>query len=646
MVRSARRLTALLVVASLTAAACGGGGDDDSSSNDTKNTSDTTEAKGAEGEVDVYPLFYRQLAGGEAEGGTNPVTVRLREIEEDELRVSFSEDEVAGTGDQWRAAGWNAVTVATLLTGADLGGREVAFDLTGQIDGPSAGGLMTVATLSLIRGDTLQDDITMTGTINPDGTVGPVGGIPYKVDGVVEAKKSRMLIPVGQRNSADNSGELVDVVDVGRRKDVEVSEVGDIYEAYEEFTGKTLPAPDEGDAELSEDAYQRIRAKVNDWLAQFESSAGEFNSLDPTVQGFLSDTAADAQSEAERARNLSRQGLQAGAFQSALQAAALANAVVKAGRAAQIYLTQGESAFYDAISSSTAISRRVEAQFDELKTFDPKTVSDAAALIDSYSSAIDALSLSSYADNVLSGLGSGSEEDDFTTALLGALFYEIAGTLVESTGDVFDVGRDLGGAALDSKIEPAAVSDFFRKAAAANLNAFDTVVLGEVAKSNNASLDVVKQNFASRDLDYAFATSSLNVLQGGLDEYFGDDEEAAAYAKLGGSVSLYARASGLMAKYYSLGAELDEDLNITGISNQKALREALDLAQAQVERSVSVLQSEEVDPTLVVAGYESAGIDREGDADDKFDALTSYWTGFINSRVLAYLGGFETEGYE
>jgi len=121
---------------------------------------------------------------------------------------------------------------------------------------------------------------------------------------------------------------------------------------------------------------------------------------------------------------------------------------------------------------------------------------------------------------------------------------------------------------------------------------------------------------------------------------------AAAYAKLGGAVSLYARASGLMAKYYSLQAELDDNLNVTGIGNQKALQESLGLAQSQVERSVSVLQDKGVDPTLVVAGYESAGIDREGDPDDKLNALTSYWTGFVESRVLAYLGGFPTEGYE
>jgi hypothetical protein len=641
-------MLAFLVVSAMVVAACGGGDDDDSADDGNGNGDTTTTAaqSATEGEVEVFPLFYRDLGNGEAEGGTNPVTIRMQAGDDSELRVGFTEDEVAGTGDQWRAAGWNAVTVATLLTGAPLGGQDITFDVTGVIDGPSAGALMTVGTLSLFRGEELQDDITMTGTINPDGTVGPVGGIPYKVDGVTEAEKTRMLIPVGQRNSDNNEGETVDIVDLGQRNDIEVSEAADIYEVYEAFTGGDLPRPEEGDVELSEDAYQRIRAAVNDWLAKFEESAGEFNSLDPTVQEFLTSFAEDAQEAAENARNLSRQGLQAGAFDAAIEAAGLANAAVQAGRSMQIYLTQGADAFLEQIGSSTAISGRVQALFDELKAYEPETVADAAALIGSYSNAIDALSISNYADNILSNLqNASSEEEALTIALLGALFHEIAGTSVDASSDVFSVGRDLGGAKLASDLELLAVSDFFRKAAEANMNAFDTVVLGPEAEANNMSLEAAKQQFAGNDIDYALATSSLQVLQGGLDEYFGDEEES-AFAKLGGAVSLYARASALMAKYYSLQAEFDDEGNVSGIVNQKALQSSLDLAESQVERSVSVLTDNDVDPTLVVAGYESASIDREGDASDKLDALSTYWTGFVESRVLAYLGGFQTEGYE
>lgn len=649
MVRSARRVFAFMLVSTMVVAACGGGGDDDSAdSTGKKGDTATTVEKSAEGKVSVNPLFYRSLPDGTAEGGTNPVTIRLANGDDpNELRVGFTEDEVSGTGDQWRAAGWNAVTTATLLTGAPLGGKEITFDVNGAIDGPSAGALMTIGSISLLRGDSLKNDITMTGTINPDGTVGPVGGIPYKVDGVVKAKKTRMLIPTGQRNSENDNGALIDIVDLGRRKKVDVSETADIYDAYQQFTGKDLPRPDDGgNVELSEEAYQRIKAKVTDWLAQFEESAGEFNSLDPQIQGWLSDTAQQAQDAADTARSLSKQGLQAGAYSNATQAAAIANAVVKSGRALQIYLTQGASAFLDQIGSSAAIKGRVQSLFDELKTYKPETVADAAALIDTYSNAIDALSASRFAESTLALVDTATDETSaLQSAVLGALFHEIAGSQVEAAKDIFSVGRDLGGAKLDSDINLQSVSDFFRKAAEANLNAFDTVVLGEAAKANNMSLDAAKEQFAGNDFDYALASMSLNVLEGGLDEYMGDDE-ASAYAKLGGAVSLYARASGLIAKYYSLQAQFDDSGNVTGVGNTKALQSALELAQSQVERSVSVLTDKDVDPTLVVAGYESAGIDREGNANDKLDALTSYWTGFIESRVLAYLGGFETDGYK
>jgi hypothetical protein len=47
---------------------------------------------------------------------------------------------------------------------------------------------------------------------------------------------------------------------------------------------------------------------------------------------------------------------------------------------------------------------------------------------------------------------------------------------------------------------------------------------------------------------------------------------------------------------------------------------------------------------VAVADNQIGGIQREGDASQKLDALSSYWDGYLNSRVLAYLGGFPTAG--
>lgn len=49
--------------------------------------------------------------------------------------------------------------------------------------------LSTVGVLSLQYGDEVIDGVTMTGTINPTGTVGVVGGIPEKIQGAIDSKK-------------------------------------------------------------------------------------------------------------------------------------------------------------------------------------------------------------------------------------------------------------------------------------------------------------------------------------------------------------------------------------------------------------------------------------------------------------------------
>ncbi len=637
MKRRVQPVIGLLLALALVASACTGGGGGKKTGGGKGNV-----ARTVGGKVTISPLFFQDLGEGKAKGGTSPTTVRLSTSADSKFRVGFTEDEVAGTGDQWRAAGWGATTVATLLTGSALTNREVTFDVTGKIDGPSAGGLMTVAVLALTRGDALKPDITMTGTINPDGTIGPVGGIPYKVDGVVDAKKKRMLIPTGQRNSSDTQGNLVDIVEAGRKKGIEVSEVKDVYEAYKAFTGKDLPRPAEaGDVKLDEQTYAKLKARTESWLAKYQQSVGEFGSLDPTIQTNLQSIGTEADSNATTAKKLADEGLQAGAYQKAVLAAALANAAVKTGQNLQVLLTQGAEAFASKIKGSLSISGQINGLVDSLKTVDPQTVSDAAALVSAYGDAIDAISLSTFGDSQLTAPAP-TPEQVVQQATVGAVYYELAGTLAEAAHDSLEVGRGLGGAGLAKGTDLSAVADFFRRAAEANLTAFETVVVAPAAQEANVSAETAKANFAGNEIEYALAKTGLNVI-GGLQQYFGD-VKTSAYAELGGALGLYARTSGLLAKYYSLAQIDTKTLQVTGIKHDKALAAALELGQGQLARTVSVLRSKKVDPALVVAAYEVAGVDREGTASDKLDALSEYWAGFVGGRMLAYLGGFPTDG--
>ena len=125
------------------------------------------------------------------------------------------------------------------------------------IGGPSAGGIMTVATIALLENWEIDDNTVMTGMINPDGSIGPVGGITYKIDAAASVGATRFLIPKGQGTYT----EMVTVTESGsdwRRTvtkpvtkyvadyamdnyGIEVIEVEDINEALHNYTGNFFP---------------------------------------------------------------------------------------------------------------------------------------------------------------------------------------------------------------------------------------------------------------------------------------------------------------------------------------------------------------------------------------------------------------------
>lgn len=654
-----RRMTPLLLPLALLAAACGGGGESSVETTilpvttpapattvppSTTSAAPTTTLPPAPQSVTVRPMFTR----GDS-GGVGSQTISIGSSTDGALRLEFSEDEVGGLGDQSRAAAWSAVTVATLLTGSPLEG-EYNIEITGPIDGPSAGALMTVGVLSLLLGDEIDSDITMTGTINPDGTVGPVGGIPEKIKGAAEEGFKRILIPVGQRNTESKvTGELVDVVDLGKRNGVAVTEVKDVYAAYEAFTRKQVPRlSTSSDPRLDEKTYTRLKAKADEFLAKFDESANAFNALDPSIQQELNDLAVQAQEAADRARNLQTQGLQGGAFTAATQAAGLADAAVGAGQALQILITQGIDPFLARVGQSEAIKGQVFAFLDTLKTFEPTTVSDASSLMAAYAGALDSLSISTFAanqiDNVSAAINNGeiTLEDGLTELFLPVVYYEIAGTGVDIAKSVFEVGRDLGGAEVSPDVDLAKTADFFRKGSDANFAALQSNVIKSYANQFGRSEDAMLDRFANADIDIALSLSQRNTIDG-LQSYIGEGEPNAEYALLGFGIANYARNALLVEKYYSNGI-LDEELNIVGVRSEAALISGLELGKNQLAASVAKLRDQDVEPAIQAAQYEIAAVEREGNVDEKFTALSDLWAGFLSSRVLAYLGGFETEG--
>ncbi|MCX6770504.1 MAG: hypothetical protein NTX79_00450 [Candidatus Micrarchaeota archaeon] len=86
-------------------------------------------------------------------------------------------------------------------------GCDVFFSMRGdfggdRIDGPSAGGAMSIAVKAALTNRTIRDDVVMTGTISQAGDVGEVGGIIEKALAAKDSGAKYILVPKMQFSEA------------------------------------------------------------------------------------------------------------------------------------------------------------------------------------------------------------------------------------------------------------------------------------------------------------------------------------------------------------------------------------------------------------------------------------------------------------
>lgn len=155
-----------------------------------------------------------------------------------------------------------AAAVVEELMGVSFSNTDIILTITSDVkvdavDGPSAGGAITVALLAALQHVEVMDGVYMTGTVNSDGSVGKVGGVPYKALAAVEEGAEVIIVPVGQGTVTMYEPKTVQV---GRFTittyekvtmeleeylqesgySVKIVEVASVREAYDAFTGQSL----------------------------------------------------------------------------------------------------------------------------------------------------------------------------------------------------------------------------------------------------------------------------------------------------------------------------------------------------------------------------------------------------------------------
>jgi hypothetical protein len=105
--------------------------------------------------------------------------------------------------------------------------RIFAKNEINQVDGPSAGAAISLLLISALSGEPLRDDFSVTGTIEDDGTVGLVGGIPLKAEAVAKLGKKLFIVPVLPKS------DKIGIILIKKFYNLTVFEASDISAAYD-----------------------------------------------------------------------------------------------------------------------------------------------------------------------------------------------------------------------------------------------------------------------------------------------------------------------------------------------------------------------------------------------------------------------------
>ncbi|MFZ5439275.1 MAG: FHA domain-containing protein [Myxococcota bacterium] len=607
------------------------------------------------GEATVKAVWFRGQPGVKVEGGTADISVRISPNSKDGASVGVIEEFAGGTGNQWRTASWLAAFNASRAVGHSLIEHEYLVRAGGHIDGPSAGMLMTSTMMALLRGKALLPDTTMTGTINPDGSAGPVGGIVQKMHGAKASGIKRFGYPMGARNHVDLSNNTqVDLNDVGAELGLEVKEIHDLSEAYEFMTGEKLerPAPiDDASLELDGETSQRMRAKLTAWKSRLSSEVTQLKESlrkNQVIGRSLNPQLGEIEKLIDRAATYEEGDLPAAALNHYIKAALM------------VVMTRDSIAFLDSflrgdleginaqVKEATAVAGQVRAYGDELLIRSKRqTVGGQVNTTLAFGSYVGAANFADLgedgkarANEVLEALRSGKLKPSpeaitylSKNLMMPIAYYHCAKVMLDMSRDQQDLLGEEGQSSNANLALLGREAGGYGSAAGAALAYFDALITDSLQEEKGMTKAQAQSVVANKEIGYLLARQGVNLTESLKS---GEGEGARNLLRLAAGANAYFTAAGLVNKYYALGAnERDGEVTIT---NRKSLIAQLEQARTHAKEAAARAKSVAgFVPIAAKLDYQFATAMRDGSDADKLDALENYWTSAFWSELAAKL---------
>jgi predicted S18 family serine protease len=175
------------------------------------------------------------------EPGSGNIFVNLGTVEEIDTQISII----------------NSQKVACRLFELDCSAYDFYYTFESDsfvLKGPSASSAIAILVGKTLKGESLGDDVVITGSLNSGGVIGNVGGVDEKIELAKEQGFSKVIIPSFSNYDANKTPEGIEVV-----------KAIDIIEAYNHYPGESYNLET---SEISTENYDKVMGNLATQLCE------------------------------------------------------------------------------------------------------------------------------------------------------------------------------------------------------------------------------------------------------------------------------------------------------------------------------------------------------------------------------------------
>jgi len=569
-------------------------------------------------------------------------------------------------GVRWRQGLWSAALVAASALGKDL--HDVTFSAVPAPPGDdAAAALLAGGFLAALTGEPIDPAATLAGTLNPDGTIGRVAGIPEHFLYALAHDKTRLGYPSGMRFARSQAtGQEVDLVQLARDHHAEAVELANVYDAYKLLTHKQLPAPvpvSEADMALDPETLKLLDGKYLAWQKRLAGEWTQLLQLEqagrlPSAIGLVVRSAKD---RSEQAEALYRAGKLPAAYGRIL------TAWVYAAGANHTYAVLAKLAARDIDGALAALAAVDTADADtgallgKLGALRPQTLAGHLAMLAAFQAALRGACthvfakaairattqfLAGFRDKPAAELGSPATAEAVANTVAPAVLL-VFRTIAEATIalDEQELEPDRGIPYAGSPPEVTRLAAAFQAEAEASLRYVDALLVEPLARSAGMAEDVTRRRVASVEPDYMIA-DTLSRAPGSSPTHefvasWGEGSISGSLLTLAGHAIAYHSAALLIAKYDSIAVHVDDTGKIDAVQHAEAFRNLLANAKHSARASARAARiATGAIPVKARLAYQLAAVEEAGSIDDQLSALAELWTASAFCQVAVMLARY------